>query len=339
MEAEGREFLYCGGTSYLGMARNEDFATLLAEGMRRYGTNYASSRLSNVQLRVFEEAESHLAAYAGAEAALTVSSGYLAGQMVVKTWQGNGHFLYAPGTHPAVWLETPIPSEPDYTTWTTHLIARIYAEPATDWVLVCNSLDPLLARRHRFDWIRQLPSGRAFTLLIDDSHGFGLIGREGAGIYAELTVPDHVRLVVVSSFGKAFGIPGGVILSDRATVERLKRSPFFGASSPVIPAYLHAFLRAGELYRQARAQLSANVRRFAQRAMPTGLFQTFPDYPVFYTPVNDLYAHLRERNVLISSFPYPSPQDNCLTRIVLNSLHTAADVDRLADLTEQYATQ
>ncbi|MBC7920010.1 MAG: class I and II aminotransferase, partial [Ferruginibacter sp.] len=88
VQAEGREFLYCGGTSYLGMARNEDFATLLAEGMRRYGTNYASSRLSNVQLRVFEEAESHLAAYAGAEAALTVSSGYLAGQMVVKTWQG-----------------------------------------------------------------------------------------------------------------------------------------------------------------------------------------------------------------------------------------------------------
>jgi 8-amino-7-oxononanoate synthase len=333
---DGHEYLYFSGTSYLGMARNELFTALLSEGMKRYGTNFSNSRLSNVQLRIFEDAEEYLAGFAGAEATLTVSSGYLAGQMVIQALRGKGHLIYAPGTHPAVWLDGAEVKEKDYVTWAAALPEQVENASQESVVIICTSLDPLLAQKHGFSWVQQLPHNRPITLLIDDSHGFGITGWDGAGIISELTVPSNVRMIVVSSLGKALGIPGGVILADHSFIEQLKTSPFFGASSPIIPAYLHAFLQSEDLYRQARQRLFANIRRFSAQVSPSGLFQTFPNYPVFYTPCNDLFAYLKAHGVLISSFPYPSTQDQCITRVVISSLHTPADIDQLARLIEQF---
>ncbi|GAB2944858.1 hypothetical protein GCM10027048_07240 [Hymenobacter coalescens] len=336
---DGREYLFCSGTGYLGMARNADFAALLAEGIARYGTNYGSSRNSSLRLRIYEEAEAYLAAYVAMPAALTVSSGYLAGQMAVKTLARAGRFEYAPGTHPAAWLtELPAPaaSSRSFADWAQHLLRRLRHETPAPVVIVANSLDPLRAQRYDFGWTQELPTDRPVTLLLDDSHGLGVIGPDGAGIRAEVQVPSSVRLVIVSSLGKACGIPGGVVLADAGFVQELRRSAFFGASSPVVPAYLHAFVHAGELYRRARAQLKANARQFAEATAGLGLFQSAPGLPVFYTPANELAAFMQQRGVLLSSFPYPAPTDACLTRVVLSALHTSADVAHVAALAAEF---
>jgi len=337
LTTEGKEYLYCSGTSYLGMAVNEAFTGWLSEGMKRYGTNYSSSRLSNLRLEIFAEVEQYLANYTGAQAAVTVSSGYMAGQMTVKALQRHGQFVYAPHTHPAVWLDQPVVETLDYADWTATLLHRLEKEASQRLVIVCNSLDPLLAQKYDFQWLSSVPARHDIILLIDDSHGFGLTGQHGSGIISELALPSHIQLVVVSSLGKALGIPGGIVLGDQHFIRELRQSPFFSASSPVIPAYLYAFLHAEGIYRQARQQLFDNVRRFSDQIANLDLFRHFSDYPIFYTPDNRLYDYLLERGVFISSFPYPSPQDACITRVVLSALHTPADIDRVADLVTQYA--
>ncbi|AYA37937.1 pyridoxal phosphate-dependent aminotransferase family protein [Hymenobacter oligotrophus] len=341
LAADGRQYLFCSGTGYLGIARNPAFAELLAEGLARYGTNYSSSRNSSLQLRIYDEAEQYLARYTGAEASLTVSSGYLAGQMAVKALARAGRFEYAPGTHPAAWLaDHPalVGAARTFDEWAQHLLHRLHHEAPHPVVIVSNSLDALRVQRYNFGWAQELPTDRPVTLLIDDSHGFGLIGRGGAGIFTEVQVPASVRLVVVSSLGKACGIPGGVVLGDASFVGSLRRSAFFAASSPVVPAYLYAFVHAQALYQQARQQLATNVQRFAEAA-PAALFQGAEGFPVFYTPANSLADYLQQREVLISSFPYPAPTDLCITRVVLSALHTPADVEGLASLTTDFARQ
>ncbi|OUJ76157.1 aminotransferase class I/II-fold pyridoxal phosphate-dependent enzyme [Hymenobacter crusticola] len=337
---DGHEYLFCSGTSYLGMARHAAFMDLVQEGMHHYGTNYSSSRHSNLQLAVFEEAEQLLRQQTGAASALTVSSGYLAGQMAVRALAQHGRFEYAPGTHPAAWLaEHPAAMNHPitYDTWSKDLLHRLGSTAPEPVVIVSNSLDPLHVERYDFRWTAHLPTDRPITLLLDDSHGFGVIGQEGAGIITEIEVPRSVRLVVVSSLGKAYGIPGGVVLSDADFLTQLQRSGFFGASSPVVPAYLYAFTRAQELYAQARQQLQANIAQFAEAIGPLGLFDFAPGFPVFYTAVNALSSYLEKHKVLISSFAYPTPADPCITRIVLSSLHTSADVARVAELVRSFA--
>ncbi|MBC6991834.1 aminotransferase class I/II-fold pyridoxal phosphate-dependent enzyme [Hymenobacter sp. BT491] len=338
--ADGREYLFCSGTSYLGMARNAHFQALLLEGMQHYGTNYSSSRISNLQLRIYDEAEHYLARYTGAEAALTVSSGYLAGQMAVKALAHAGRFEYAPGTHPAAWLTTDLPAAPalSYPDWASALLTRLAHEPAEPVVIISNSLDPLRVQRYDFSWVSQLPRDRPITLLIDDSHGFGVTGVAGAGIISELRVPEGINVLVISSLGKACGIPGGVVLGSQAFIGQLRQSAFFAASSPVVPAYLHAFVRAGEIYREARAQLAANVQQLAEAVQPTGMLQSFNRFPVSYISDNQIYEFMLKRGVWISSFPYPSPTDPCITRIVLSALHTSADVARVAELVTEFAS-
>jgi 8-amino-7-oxononanoate synthase len=343
LRLNGEEHLYFSGTSYLGIARDPRFRQLLEEGMDRYGTNYSSSRLSNLQIRVYEEAESQLARYTGAGAALTMSAGYLTCQMVVRQLEGSGRFLYAPGTHPALWLQPEGYADEAYEKWVKRVRQEVAEGPDEHLILVSNSLDPLYARRFDFDWVAGLPKNKQLTLLVDDSHGFGITGPEGAGIYpalhAMLQHLPHVRLVVVTSFGKALGIPGGIILSNEQLIQRLKESPFFGGASPIIPAYLHAYLHARPLFAEAREKLGINVRLFTEQLAQPARFSSFNDYPVFYTPHAALGSYLLSHRVLISSFPYPTPSDPIITRVVLNSLHTAEDISRLTRLINQFDFQ
>lgn len=211
------------------MARNSSFQDLVQAGFTTYGTNYSSSRLSNVQLKIYTDAEHYLAAWTGAEAALTVASGLMAGQLVVKALAGTGGFFYSPRVHPALWRTTADCYQGNYNTWASQIAAQTNKVTDKNIVILTNSLDALSARAYSFEWMTQLAAGKTYTLVIDDSHGFGLTGVNGAGIITQLpSLPAYVQVIIVSSFGKALGIPGGVILSNAKLLKNLKKQAFFG---------------------------------------------------------------------------------------------------------------
>ncbi len=334
--ADGRERLYFSGTSYLGMGHNEAFRAQLQEGMARYGTVYSSSRSSNVQLAVYEEAEHLLAELTGAPAALTFSSGYQAGQAAIQRLHSQLNFFYAPGTHPAVWRSDADVAYGDFAAWSASLVEKVKATSG-ETVIVANALDPLFALAHDFGWVAQLPEDRAITLLVDDSHGLGVTGRSGGGVYATLRslARPNVTVVVVSSLGKAFGVPGGVVLGPANFISDLKRNSFFTAGSAVPPAYLYAFVRAQSLYQQARQQLFINAAYFQKQTEALALFRSLDRYPVFYTADNALAEAVAPQCVL-SSFPYPHPDSEPITRVVVSSLHTRADLEVLGGMVKKY---
>lgn len=330
----GRQFLYFSGTSYLGMASNENFKVLLQEGLARYGANFGGSRLGNIRFAVFEEAEAWLAGFAGAPAALTVSSGSLAGRLVVEHLKGKAAFYFAPGTHPALWGEGDY-YQGHFREWVEYIL-REAAEGEGPMALFANSVDPLMVQKNSFGWLQQLPDNRPLVLVVDDSHGFGVCGPGGAGVYNELQAPDNVEVLVISSLGKALGIPGGLILGGKYRIGQLWHSPFFGGASPAPPAFLYAMLRAAALYGPAHRKLLANIRRFESLSGGTAILHSFEDYPAFYTPEAPLAPWLEEKSCLISQFAYPTPEDDPVTRIVLNALHEEADIDYLAGAVNAY---
>ncbi|GAB3818078.1 8-amino-7-oxononanoate synthase [Pontibacter rugosus] len=303
--------------------------------MKRYGTNYSSSRRSNLQLQVYEQAEQKLASISGAEAALTMSSGFLVGQTLVQVLRKRGQFKYAPCTHPALWFSPEAAEEANspitFDAWATNVLQEVEETSSGSFILVCNALDPLQAKAYTFDWLAQLPKNKTFILVVDDSHGFGVCGTAGAGIYQELSKYKHVKIVVVSSLGKALGIPAGIILGPKELIEEVKACSYFGGASPAIPAYLYAFLHADSVFETERQKLQLNIKAFTEGVKHRELFCYIPAYPVFSTRYSQLAAYLEREKILISSFRYPTAESEPFTRVILNSLHTAADIERLAE--------
>lgn len=339
---DGEEWLYFSGTAYLGVVQNEAFQGLVREGISRYGTHYGGSRLASVRPGIFEKAETAIARRTGAPAALIISSGMMAGQLALRALGTPGaDYQFAPGLHPALWPESYRPFNGTFEAWSETIIRHIstlqHAPDTGNCLLLSNALDATFGRSYNFDWLKKLPPERPITAIIDDSHGLGITGKNGGGIYEELPVARGLEKLVISSLAKAFGIPGGVILGTRERLEQIKTHPFFGGASPASPAFLYAFVKGGEIYRAARAQLHQNIRHFHRLTKNTGLFQSIEKHPVFYTPQNELADFLADHHILISSFPYPTPSDPRITRVVLNALHTAEDIERLGALVQTFA--
>jgi 7-keto-8-aminopelargonate synthetase-like enzyme len=325
---EGRIYRYFSGTSYLGMAQYEPYKAAVAEGVQRLGANFGGSRLGNIRFPIYAEAEAWLAAFAGAEAALTVSSGTAAGQVVLRSLEGLGPLHFAPGTHPALWGAGQY-HQGRFADWAAQAL-QICQQTVGTVVLLSNAVDSIFARRYAFEWLHDLPAQSSVILVLDDSHSLGVCGPGGSGAGRFVQPPPQVELIAISSLGKALGVPGGVIFGRQERIAQFWGSPTFGGASPIPPAYLYAMLRMQEHYPQALGKLRANIRHFGQAIQPTGLFQSFEDYPVFYTPEQRLGPWLEERGCLISQFPYPTPADAPATRIVLNALHEKEDLDYLA---------
>ena len=145
---EGREYLFFSGTAYLGLPQHPDFHALMIDSIHRYGTVFGSSRNGNLRLAVYEEAEAKLASMFGAPAALTLSSGMMAGQ-VISNWlrAQNATFIYGPSAHPALWHEPTVtlPVLP-FAGWSAQITDQLRAELAARTVatpisILVNSID------------------------------------------------------------------------------------------------------------------------------------------------------------------------------------------------------
>lgn len=336
---DGEEYLFFSGTSYLGMNQDEDFKKLIIEGMNRYGMSFGSSRNGNLQLDIYDQAEEKMARWIGAEKTLTVSSGMLAGQVVAQYLKTqNATFFYAPHSHSANFHEPNITlPNLSFEAWATTIRQQIFEKNAPHSVIVCNSCDALKLSPYHFDWVAQLPTNQAITLIIDDSHGLGITGKNGSGIFQQITINSNVRLVVVSSLHKAMGIAGGVVCSDNDFIEALRHTAFFASCSPIAPAYLYAYMHADKIYEGNLQKLQSNIQHFNLQTTDYQLFSSLPNYPVYYTLQDDLYDFLFEKGIFIYSFAYPIKTGKPNTRIVLSAWHKEDQIDFLAEKCKEFS--
>lgn len=361
IDLDGQEYLYFSGTAYLGIPQNTAFQDLIQEGLHQYGSVYGSSRNGNLQLSIYEQAETKLASWTGAAAALTLSSGMLAGQAAIRQLMLDGYeFLYSPDVHPAVWHlpQVEIPKS-SFEIWSEQFVISSQKsgvrsqEPEAlnrqsqitnpqsaiknpqsqianqKFALVTNSVDALRGKLYDFGWVNDIPDSTEVVLLIDDSHGLGVTGTEGRGVWERIPKRRNIRLIVTASLAKAMGLPGGVIFSDPETIQRIRSTAYFGGCSPIAPDHLYAYVHAEALYAEAYARLQANIQQFADAVKDIGLFSFTEGYPVFYTDRDELYPFLLQRGIFIYSFSYPKPTDKANTRVVISAWHTADDIEKL----------
>jgi len=335
IEENGKEFLYFGGTSYLGLQNNPAFEELLIENIRTYGVSHGASRKSNIRLKIYDEAEDFMAKWTGAEASLLVSSGYLAGQLLRDYFDDDDYAIfYMPNTHTALSRKRDVfyGSNADL----KHALENHFRKnPSQTPVLFLDTVTFSNENFPDFEFLKTLPLDQ-IILVADDSHGIGIIGENGSGAFLKLSPLGAKELLVCGSLSKGPTIQAGFILGKINRIDHLKDSLPFGGSSPASPASMATLLEAGSIYAQQRKILMENVILFLDLVKKKSFFQNTAGHPAFAFRSIELTEYLRENSILVTHFNYPNPDAVVLSRIVISAGHTFEDIEKLRTLINNF---
>lgn len=330
-----QDYLFFGGTAYMSLLTNAAYIALFKEGIDRYGLNNGTSRNNNIQLDIFEDAEQQMAERFGFEAACLLSSGYLAAQLAVRKLKGLGEVIYAPATHPALWLEEAPDIKLSFKDWALQTIARINSSDQESFVLIANSLDNLTPARYDFSIFDSLREDKKVYLLLDDSHGLGVEVANSCFVDLEpLRKNKGLEIMVVASLAKGMGTDAGIILSSKVMGAFFKDSNFFRGASPSSPAALYALIKGEHIYKEQQAKLQRNITYLSSRVGTN--VQYVPGFPVFTVARESAFMELQKEHVLISSFPYPLATDPLINRIVVAANHQQEDLDHLLSVLHKW---
>jgi 8-amino-7-oxononanoate synthase len=301
----GKEYLFFSGYNYLGMHAVPEFAALVKEGINKYGWLFPSSRISNTRLKIFEEAEELLSRITGMEDTLLVSTGYTAGSIATDLFKNN--IVNLEPSHPAITRTNNSPSEN---------------------VFAVDSVGPLNASITDYSFITNNTTNK--IIIIDDSHGIGLIGSNGEGISGRLPQNGQTKYILTYSFSKALHINAGAISCGKEIAMQLRTNHAYTSATAPSPALLHAFVNGQHLYELQRKKLRKNVQHFRSLIQDLSDIHFHAELPVFILPEYTDIEKLHNANIIISSFSYPDVNGKKINRVVLNALHTQEDLERLS---------
>lgn len=327
LNINGKEYLYFGGTSYLGLQTDTTFQALFIKNIKKYGTAYSASRKSNIRISIFDDAEKYLAKLVGSEACITMSSGYLVGQLICDYFNHPDYQLYySPNTHSALFRG----HQKIYPNW-EELKNDIKKNQGKTPVVLLDSIDFNGNNYPDFKPLQGLPL-EDIILVIDDSHGMGITGINGGGSYNYLQSLKPKELLVSCSLGKGFGIQAGAVFSSKPLIYNLKETQFFGGSSPATPASLATILDAQHLTSEKRELLNRNTALFLNQISNPSQFLYTKEHPTFSFQNEALAMQLEENGILVTNFRYPTINNDLMSRIVISASHTEEDILKLCEI-------
>jgi 7-keto-8-aminopelargonate synthetase-like enzyme len=340
LNIEGKDYLYFSGTSYLGMAQDRTFLKALSDNLYRFGANHGQSRINSIRLQVFDVFENHFATNAGAEAAAVLSSGYIAGIAACKALSKDADEIWiSPDAHSAVVPDDYSPAiQFDFIQWKNNCLAKSESLSSRKILIIGNAVDPFACEIHEYNWVKEIAQKHEVSLLIDDSHAFGAIGKSIYGSYKNWADPK-INLVVSGSLGKGLSLPAGIILGDESQIYKIKATPLFGGASPGSPAHLKTFLEMEKLYLKKKKWLEDACGIFAQETANIPQIKGSKDFPAFVYSDDRWVEKFEQAGLLTSSFPYPTSESPSVNRIVISAYHKLEDLMYLNQVIHNLANQ
>ncbi|POY40530.1 aminotransferase class I/II [Flavobacterium alvei] len=317
---DGVEYLYFGGTNFLGIATNPDFQNILFESIKKWGSSYGSSRNSNIKLSIYETAEKLLAKKTNSQATLTVSSGMLAGKLVVdylsKTTDAMFHF---PDAHPA--LQNP-PSFPILING--ELNPKIFDKNTSKIAVLTDAIPSQYVTPIDLSILLSIPKEKRIELVIDESNSFGILGNEWLNVIKR----ENINFIKVASLGKAMGISGGFIAGNQSFISEMRNQASFIGASGMNPAFLETYCNAQEIYHLQKQKLEHNLQYIDTHFKNRTKFTFHPSYPIIYFDDELISKNLFDNKIITTSFKYTNASGK-LNRIVITSNHIVTDLDQL----------
>lgn len=339
-----RDILTFGGCGYLGLSHHPRVRSALIESLATLGLSTSASRETTGNTLTHEALERELASFMGFDAAILTPEGYTANlalaQVLSRRYQvalidsrshrSVGHAVAAAGME--------VHTYDHLNADDAAALARRFADRGlvifTDGVFAADGsvapLDRLMAA---------LPDRNAL-LVVDDCHGFAVMGDNGRGTWSHFGLQRDPRLCVTTTLGKGLGCYGGAIIGPADLIRDIQtHAGVYRGTTPVPPPIAQAAIAALRVIQDDRSlvqSLRANTARMRAALSSIGLRFPDPPVPIFTfmldTPerMESIHHALFERGILAPLIEYPGGPSNRYFRLSITAAHAAEHIDRLA---------
>ncbi len=348
-----QEVLNFASNDYLGLAGNAEIAQALADGALRWGAGSGASHLVSGHLTPHDQLENEIAAFTGFERALTFSTGYLANLAVTPTLAGRGDAVFADKLNHASLIDAMQLAKANGAEVQRYphndvaaLERQLAASNAARKVIVTDAVFSMDGDLAPLPLIFELAERHDAWLVIDDAHGFGVLGRHGEGSLAHFNLPASPRILLMGTLGKAAGVGGAFVAGSATAIEYLLnkgRSYIFTTAAP--PAIACALSKSLHIIRNGdalRANLMARIAQLREGLAGKPLLPSATAIQPYIVGDNEaavaLSKALWERGLWVPAIRPPTvPKGTARLRISVSAAHTAGDIDHLLSALKELA--
>lgn len=338
----GKKVLMFGSNSYMGLTNHPKIKEAAIAATLKYGTGCAGSRFLNGTLDIHIELERKLADFVGKDASLVYSTGFQVNLGVIPTVTGRNDYILIDELNHASIIEATRLSFAKVIKFRHNdmqSLERVLkkCEAGRIKLIVVDGVFSMDGDIANLPEIVRLADKYDATIMVDDAHAIGVIGKNGSGTASHFGLTSKVDLIM-GTFSKSLAALGGFIASDFETINYIKhhsRSLIFSASAT--PASAAAVLAAIDIIKSEPERMK-NLWEVTHYAIDNFRKLGF-DIGNTVTPIIPLYIRdnlktltitrmLMDEGIFVNPVVAPAvSKDNTLIRFSLMATHTKDQVD------------
>ncbi len=353
LQSNGKKVLSFCSNDYLGLANHPDVIKALKQGVDTYGVGSGAAHLVSGHSRAHHELEEALADYTGRSRALLFSTGYMANLGIVNALMGKGDIVFQDKLNHASLIDASLLSS-------ALSGSQLKRYPHNDLKNLSGQLDKLNSSSVQPSR-KLLMSDAVFSMdgdlapvsqlsqicqqynawfMLDDAHGFGVLGKTGAGTAEEFSLDQEQLPIYMATLGKGMGVFGAFVAGSDALIETLiQKARAFIYTTAMPPALAQATLMSLKISRQEswrREKLQQLIKQFRSGAEQLGLSLMDSQTAIQPILVGDnktalkMSQILEQQGILVTAIRPPTvPKGTARLRVTLCAEHEEKDVQRL----------
>ncbi len=346
MLIDGQQLLTFCSNDYLGLANHPKLIEAFESATKQYGVGSGAAHLINGHNIEHQLLEEEIAEFTGRERALLFSTGYMANLGTISALTEKNETIFQDRLNHASLIDAGRLS--DATMWRyahndiENLEKRLNRHRDSASMVITDGVFSMDGDEAKLNEMAVLAEQNKSWLMVDDAHGFGVLGKTGAGLVEQQKLTSDEVPVLMATLGKAAGTAGAFVAGDQDLIEYLIQSArtyvFTTAMPPAIAAAGRMSLRLIQEESWRREQLQQNIKQFKQGAETLGLAmmpsETAIQPILIGSSATALKAsqQLQEKGILVTAIRPPTvPKNEARLRVTLSASHTSLQIEQLLD--------
>ena len=341
---DGKRYLAFCSNDYLGLANHPEVIAALQQAATRFGVGSGASHLVAGHSAEHHALEEELAAFTGRARALLFSTGYMANMGAITALVGQSDAIFEDRLNHASLLDAGLLSGARFQRFLhndlENLQTRLDKTAATRKLIVVDGVFSMDGDCAPLPELAALAHNNNAWLMVDDAHGFGCLGKTGAGSAEHFGLSQAQLPILMGTLGKAVGSFGAFIAGSETLIETLIQfaRPYIytTAMPPAVAAATRASLRLIQTENWRREHLNQLIAHFRAGAQALNLQLMNSFSPIQPIVIGDeartllISQKLAERGILIVAIRPPTvPVGSARLRVTFSADHTLAQVDEL----------